>query len=139
MLSVRPATPANLKPEYNVKNRSGASFSFNKWRNQGYEDDSRNASDEEVQMYKDGLKATGLTERAFNSWLIQQILKKHHSIKGYFLKGKLAGQIVQAVEANFMHHLAAYFQEVHGFACLTVCQGAGCVYGQKINHTSMLC
>ena len=105
---------------FNVKDRSKASFSFNRWRNQEYEDDSRNASDEEVQMYRDSLEATGLTEDEFNRWLIQQILKKHHSIKGYFLKGKLAGQIVQAVEANLIHHLAAYFQEAHGFACLTV-------------------
>ena len=71
-------------------------------------------------MYKRSLKATGLTEFEFNSWLIQQILKKHDRIKEYLLKGKLAGQIVQAVEANIMHHLAAYFQEAYGFACLTV-------------------
>jgi hypothetical protein len=105
---------------FNVKRRSGASSSFNKWRNQSHEDRSKNASDEEVRMYKRSLKATGLTDLEFNNWLIQQVLKKHDRIKGYFLKGKLGGQIVQAVEANVMHHLAAYFQEAHGFACLTV-------------------
>ena len=105
---------------FNVKTRAGASLSFNKWRNQTYEDGKRNASDEEVRMYKKSLEASGLTEGKFNRWLIDQILRKHEEIKRYFLKGKLAGQIIQAVEANLVHHLAVNFHESYGFPCLTV-------------------
>ena len=106
---------------FNVKGVSGAKNSVHNWINHKYEDKSRNATAEELQMYRDSVEATGKkTEKAFNDWVIKEVLRKHHKIKGYFLKGLLAGQIVQGVESNFMHHLAAYFQSVHGFCCFTV-------------------
>ena len=48
------------------------------------------------------------------------MLDKHHRIKDYLLKGKLAGQIIQWEEANLIHHLAVYFQDCYGFPVLTV-------------------
>ncbi|MFL2698009.1 MAG: hypothetical protein ACJ0F4_02265 [Gammaproteobacteria bacterium] len=48
------------------------------------------------------------------------IEKKHPTIKDYFYKGKIAGQIIQWHEANVMHHLADYFQQSYDFPVLTV-------------------
>ena len=60
---------------------------------------------------KSGLKAIDVMH------LIEQ---KHPTIKDYFYKGKIAGQIIQWHEANLMHHLADYFQQSYNIVTLTV-------------------
>ena len=52
--------------------------------------------------------------------LVDAILKKHYKIKHYFLKGKLAGQIIQFEEANMIHHLAMSFIKQYDFPVITV-------------------
>ena len=52
--------------------------------------------------------------------LMKAIEKRHSRIKHYFYKGKLAGQVIQWEEANFIHHIAMSFIEQHDFIVLTV-------------------
>lgn len=105
---------------FNVKQKNKASGSFNKWIKGEHEDETKNATPEEIELYEKSLKATGISEKDFQKWLIKQILLKHKRIKDYFLKGKLAGQVIQWTEANLIHHLAVYFMVTHGFPVLTV-------------------
>ena len=51
--------------------------------------------------------------------LMEAIEEKHEPIKDYFYKGKLAGQIIQWVEANLIHNIAVDFMK-QDIPCLTV-------------------
>ena len=55
-----------------------------------------------------------------NLQLIDLVLMKHNKIKDYFLKGKLAGGIIQFEEANLMFNIADQFIREHGITTLTV-------------------
>ena len=96
---------------FNCKGRRAVSTVFGKWIRQENKD-KPNASDELVAEYA---KANYSPIE-----LMDLIELKHHSIKDYFYKGKLAGQIIQWHEANIMHHLADYFQRTYDFVVLTV-------------------
>ena len=93
---------------------------FNDWIYQRNDEDDDNATEEEVALYHKALKASGVKPKDFNSWLIGQLSDKHYLIEDYLMKGKVADQIIQWVEANRMHHLAVYWQQTHGFPVLTV-------------------
>ena len=95
-----------------VRTRSGISKVFNKWLRQENSDKGRNASNKLVRDYYQA----GYT----NIEIMDLIERKHHRIKSYFYKGKLAGQILQWEEANLIHHIAHTFQEKFGFPVLTV-------------------
>jgi len=103
----------------NCKGRSATSRVFNDWIYQRNDKDD-NATEKEVALYHKALTATGVRQQRFNLWLIGQLSDKHYLIKDYLMKGKVAGQIIQWVEANQMHHLANYWQQTHGFPVLTV-------------------
>ena len=90
---------------FNIKGRSSVSRVFNEWLK-------KEAPDELVDAYKQ----SGYS----NIQVMDMIEKKHHKIKDYFYKGKLAGQIIQWQEANLMHHLAMQFIEENDFTVLTV-------------------
>ena len=96
----------------NVKGRNAVSNVFNRWLRQENKNEDRNAPDDLVKNYKQA----GNT----NVQIMELIEKKHQKIKGYFYKGKLAGQIIQWEEANFIHHLAHRLQMQFGFPVLTV-------------------
>ena len=96
---------------FNCKGRRAVSTVFGKWIRQENKD-KPNASDELVAEYA---KANYTPIE-----LMDLIELKHHRIKDYFYKGKLAGQIIQWHEANIMHHLADYFQRTYDFVVLTV-------------------
>ena len=55
-----------------------------------------------------------------NLQLIDLVLMKHSKIKDYFLKGKLAGGIIQFEEANLVFNIADQFIREHGITTLTV-------------------
>ena len=95
---------------FNVKGRPSVSRVFNEWLNGTNPE--RKATPEEVVAWKKC--------RMKNIELVDAILKKHWRIKDYFLKGKIAGQIIQFEEANMIHHLAMSFIENYDFAVLTV-------------------
>ena len=90
---------------FNVKGRPAVSRVWNRWLKE-------EAEPEQVRAWKFcDMK---------NLELVDAILKKHWKIKDYFLKGKLAGQIIQFEEANMIHDLAMSFIRQHGFPVLTV-------------------
>ena len=103
----------------NCKGTSATSRVFNNWLYKRNENEDDNATDEDVELYQEALKAIG-AKKNFNMWLIGQLLDKHYRIESYLMKGKVAGQIIQWVEANRMHHLANYFQQQYNFPALTV-------------------
>ena len=90
---------------FNCKGKRGASLAFNNWLN-------KRAKPEVVRAWEFCDKT--------NVELMDAILEKHYKIKDYFLKGMLAGQIIQCEEANFMHHLAFSFIGQYNFPVLTV-------------------
>ncbi|MFL2529717.1 MAG: hypothetical protein ACJ0Q6_08575 [Candidatus Azotimanducaceae bacterium] len=96
----------------NVKGRSAVSNVFNKWLKQKNSKKDRNASSKLVRDYYQA----GYS----NIEIMDLIERKHESIKSYFYKGKLAGQILQWEEANLIHHIAHTLQEKFGFPVLTV-------------------
>ncbi len=51
--------------------------------------------------------------------LMEAIEEKHETSKEYLYKGKLAGQIIQWVEANLIHNIAVEFMK-QDIPCLTV-------------------
>jgi len=104
----------------NCKGGSATSRVFNDWIYQRNEKDDDNATEEEVALHDKALKATEVKPKDFPSWLRGQLSDKHYRIKDYLMKGKVAGQIIQWVEANRMHHLANYFQQQYNFPVLTV-------------------
>jgi hypothetical protein len=104
----------------NCKGTSATSRVFNDWLYKRNKDPKDNATDEEVALYHKALKATGVKQKHFNIWFIRQLSDKHYLIKDYLMKGKVAGQIMQWIEANHMHHLACSFQEHYNFPVLTV-------------------
>jgi|TARA_R110002012_G_scaffold317263_1_gene533231 hypothetical protein len=108
----RPITKQMVLFMLNVKSRRAVSGVFNKWIEQKNEDDSRNASDEVVALYK--------KVDYSNTEIMDLLEKKHQKIQDYFYKGKLAGQIIQWHEANLMHHLAMQFINEYDFTVLTV-------------------
>jgi hypothetical protein len=55
-----------------------------------------------------------------NLQLMDLVLMKHNKIKDYFLKGKLAGGIIQFEEANLMFNIADQFIREHDITTLTV-------------------
>jgi len=99
----------------NCKGRRAVSGVFNNWIGQKNDDDSKNASDEQVALYNKHVK-----DKFTNLEIMKLLEAKHKPIKDYLYKGKLGGQIIQWVEANLMHHLAVYFQQAYNFPVLTV-------------------
>jgi len=95
---------------FNVKGRPAVSRVFNRWL-KGTDPD-RKATPEQVIAWKKC--------RMERLELVDTILKKHYKIKHYFLKGKLAGQIIQFEEANMIHHLAMSFIKQYDFPVITV-------------------
>ena len=95
---------------FNVKGRPAVSRVFNRWL-KGTDPD-RKATPEQVRAWE----FCGMERLE----LVDAILKKHYKIKHYFLKGKLAGQIIQFEEANMIHHLAMSFIKQFDFPVITV-------------------
>lgn len=96
----------------NVKSRRAVSMVFNKWIKQKHKIPADNATDEQVEYYKE----SGLSPIQ----IMDKLEEKHKTIKDYFYKGKLAGQIIQNEEANVVMHLALYFTKQYETPCLTV-------------------
>ena len=99
----------------NCKGRRAVSNVFNSWIEQKNDDDSDNATDEQVALYNKHVK-----DKYTNVEIMKLLEAKHKPIKDYLYKGKLGGQIIQWVEANLMHHLAVYFQQAYNIPILTV-------------------
>ena len=97
---------------FNAKGRSAVSNVFNKWLRQENRDKDRNASNAQIKSYR----KAGYT----NIQIMDLIERKHHKVKDYFYKGRLAGQIMQWEEANMIHHAAHFIQENLGYTVLTV-------------------
>ena len=97
---------------FNVKGRSAVSRTFNKWLRGENEDDSKNATPQQVREWQ----FCGLN----NIQLMDLLELKHNKIKDYFYKGKIAGQIIQWEEANFIHYLAWEFITTYDFPVYTV-------------------
>ena len=95
----------------NVKSKAAASKAFNDWLKE--QNGARASEDKRIvsEYQKKGYS---------NVELMNRILKKHSRISHYFLKGKLAGQIIQLVEANRMHQIAMHLIEKHDVPTLTV-------------------
>ncbi|MDC2971545.1 hypothetical protein OAY85_00490 [Gammaproteobacteria bacterium] len=89
----------------NVKSKSSVSKLFNEW------------IDNEADIFTArARKKCNLT----NLQIMNLLEDKHQSIKDYFYKGKLAGQIIQWVEANLIFQIAYEFFESHDIPVLTV-------------------
>ena len=90
---------------FNCKGRKGTSLAWSNWLRD-------KAKPELVRAFE----FCGLTALE----IMKAIEKRHSRIKHYFYKGKLAGQVIQWEEANFIHHIAMSFIEQHDFIVLTV-------------------
>ena len=89
----------------NVKGRRAVSMVFNRW-----------LKNEAKEGIVDAYRQSGLSP----TQIMDKLEEKHKTIKDYFYKGKLAGQIIQNEEANVVMHLALYFTKQYETPCLTV-------------------
>ena len=90
---------------FNIKSKSAVSRKFN----------------EELEKEKNvDIKFKRMETDYENKQLIDLVLLKHQPIKDYFLKGKLAGGIIQFEEANLMFNIADQFIREHKITTLTV-------------------
>jgi|TARA_B100001079_G_C16377185_1_gene500275 hypothetical protein len=89
----------------NCASKNGASQAFGKWIRQENDDEDKNATDEQVRLFEQ----SNLTVLE----IINALLMRHRTIKDYLLKGRVAGQIIQWTEANFMFDLANYFSNIY--------------------------
>ena len=90
---------------FNIKSKSAVSRKFN----------------EELEKEKNvDIKLKRMETDYENKQLIDLVLLKHQPIKDYFLKGKLAGGIIQFEEANLMFNIADQFIREHKITTLTV-------------------
>jgi len=90
---------------FNIKSKSAVSRKFNE------------ALDEDTNA---DIKYERMNTNYSNVQLIDLVLMKHIKIKDYFLKGKLAGGIIQFEEANLMFNIADQFIREHKITTLTV-------------------
>ena len=97
---------------FNIKGRRAVSQQYGKWLKGTNKDKNNRATPEQVVAYK--------KSRLSNIEIMDMIEMKHHRIRDYFYKGKIAGQIIQFEEANMIHHLAVAFAEQHNIAAITV-------------------
>ena len=90
---------------FNIKSKSAVSRKFNEALNEDQNID---------------IKYERMSINYSNLQLIDLVLMKHNKIKEYFLKGKLAGGIIQFEEANLMFNIADQFIREHEITTLTV-------------------
>ena len=134
---VHPLVPRDITKQIvqlmlNIKGRPSVSREFNAWilrKNYKYVAVKPKPKSLLAQQKKKVLDEDNIASKELSAlWkksklepmhLMELIEKKHQPIKDYFYKGKLAGQIIQWVEANLIHNIAVEFMK-QDIPCLTV-------------------
>lgn len=117
----------------NVRGRNSVSREFNSWAlRKNYKDvfirprpKSLLAQQKKKVLDEDNVASKELSAKFIKCGyepkeIMEMLEKKHEPIKDFFYKGKLAGQVIQWVEANLIFHIAYEFMTAHDIPVLTV-------------------